>query len=135
RLPRTLLERLPALDRLVSDHVPDPRFGVEQNPLQDLFDHRPQATGSSATLRGDPGDLLDRRIGKRQIRSVKPDQFSELLNQRILRTLKNPSEILNTKGIQRSDHRQPPDNLWDQPELFEVFWLDLPQQKAGRVRY
>jgi len=35
--------------------------------------------------------------------------------------LKNPGEIINAQGIQRRYHRQPPDDLGDQAELFEVF--------------
>ena len=46
--------------------------------------------------------------------------------------MKNPGEIINAQGIQRRDHRQPPDDLRDQAELFEVFWLDLPQQPISR---
>ena len=42
--------------------------------------------------------------------------------------LKNPGEVIHAQGIQRRDHRQPPDQLGDQPEGFEVFRLHLPQQ-------
>ena len=88
--------------------------------------------GSRATLQGDPGDLLDRRIGEHQVRTVEPDQLPELLDQRPLRGLKNPGEIIHAKGIQRGDHRQPPDDLGDQAERFEVFRLHLPQQPISR---
>ena len=40
RLRHALLHRLPTPDRLVRDHVPHPRLDVEQNPFQDLLDHR-----------------------------------------------------------------------------------------------
>ena len=73
--------------------------------------------GSRPTLQGDPGDLLDRRIGEHQVRTVEPDQLPELLDQRTLRSLKNPGEIIHAQGIQRRDHRQPPDDLGDQPKL------------------
>ena len=43
RLRHALLHRLPTPDRLVRDHVPDPRLGIEQNPLQDLLNHRPRS--------------------------------------------------------------------------------------------
>ena len=59
---------------------------------------------------------------------MESNEFSELLNQRILRHLKNPSEVVQAKGIERGNHREPPDELGNQPELFEVFWLDLPQE-------
>ena len=35
------------------------------------------------------------------------------------------------KGIQRRYHGQPPDDLRDQAERFEVFWLDLPEQPTS----
>ena len=41
-------------------------------------------------------------------------------------------EVLDPKGIQRGDHREPPDDLGDQPERFQVFRLDLPQQPISR---
>src|SRR5271157_5460044 len=63
---------------------------------------------------------------------MKPDQFSELLNQRPFRRMKDPGEIINAQGIQGRYHRQPPDDLGDQPKLFEVFWLYLPQQPISR---
>ena len=46
--------------------------------------------------------------------------------------LKNPGEVVHAKSIQRRDHRQPPDDLGDQAERFEVFRLDLPQQPIIR---
>src|SRR5208337_3708365 len=88
RLAESLFHRLPTPDRLLIDDVPGSRLGVEQNPFQDLLDHRPQTPRSRSTLQGNPGDLLHRRISERQVRSVEPDQFSELLDQRILRSLK-----------------------------------------------
>ena len=72
------------------------------------------------------------RIGEHQIRTVEPDQFPELLNQRPLRRLKNPGEVVHAKSIQRRDHWQPPDDLGDQPKRFEVFRLHLPQQPISR---
>jgi len=64
--------------------------------------------------------------------TVEPDQFSELLNQRPFRRLKNSSKIINAQGIERGDHREPSDDLRDQAERFEVFRLDLPQQSISR---
>ncbi len=75
---------------------------------------------------GDPGDLLDRRIGERQVCPVEPDEFSELSGQRMLRRLENPGEILNAQGIERGDHRQPSDDLRDQPEGFQVVTVQSP---------
>ena len=60
------------------------------------------------------------------------DQFSELLDQRPFRELKNPGEVFHAQGIEWGDHGQPPDDLGDQAELFEVFRLDLPQQPISR---
>ena len=59
---------------------------------------------------------------------MEPDQLPELLDQRPLRGLKNPSKVVHAESIQRGDHRQPPDDLRDQAERFEVFRLHLPQQ-------
>ncbi len=59
---------------------------------------------------------------------MEPHQLPELLNQRILRRMKNPGEIINAQSIEWGDHRQPPDDLGDQPECFEVFRLHLSQQ-------
>ncbi len=128
RLRHALLDRVPAPDRLVRDHIPNPRLHIEQNPFQDLLNDRPQFPGSRATLQSDPGDLLDRRIGEHQIRTVKPYELAVLLNQRILRSLKNPGKIVHAQGIQGRYHRQPSNDLRDQPELFQVFGLQLPQQ-------
>ena len=63
---------------------------------------------------------------------MEPDQLSELLDQRTFRSLKNPGEVIHAKSIQWGDHRQPPDDLWDQAERFEVFRLHLPQQPISR---
>jgi len=109
---------------------PTRRRGKEDG-LQDLLDHRPQATGSRSTVQRNPGDLLDRRIREHQVCSVEPNQLPELLDQRPFWTLKNSGEILNAKSIQRRYHWQPTNYLWDQPELFEVFRLHLPQQPIG----
>ena len=86
-----------------------------------------KSPGSRPTVQGDPGDLLDRRIGEHQVRTVELDQLPELLNQRPFRGLKNSGKVVHAKSIQRGDHRQSPDDLGDQAELFEVFGLDLPQ--------
>ena len=59
----------------------NPRLGLEQNPFQDLLNDRPQGPGSRPTLQGDPGDLPNCRIGEHQVRSVKPDELPELLDQ------------------------------------------------------
>jgi len=42
--------------------------------------------------------------------------------------LKNSGEILNAKNIERGNHRQPPDDLRDHAERFEVFRLHLTEQ-------
>ncbi|MGB2612371.1 MAG: hypothetical protein WBC80_25635, partial [Isosphaeraceae bacterium] len=47
---------------------------------------------------------------------------------RILRSLKNAGKVFHAQGIQRDDHWQPPDDLRDQAERFQVFGLHLPQQ-------
>ena len=67
RLRHALFDRLPTPDRLLGHDVPDARFDLEQNPLQDLLNDRPQATGSRATLQSNPGDLPNCRIGENQI--------------------------------------------------------------------
>jgi hypothetical protein len=59
---------------------------------------------------------------------VEPDQLSELLDQRILRSDKNPDEIINAEAIQGSNHRQLTDDLRDQTELFQVFMFHLAPQ-------
>jgi hypothetical protein len=81
-----------------------PGSGSNKTPSKTSFDHRPQATGSRATVQGDLGDLLDRRIGEQQVRPVKMDELPELLDQRILRSLKNVSKVFHAQGIQRCDH-------------------------------
>src|ERR1017187_10338807 len=70
-----LLHRLPTPDRLLVDDVPNPRLDIEQNPLQNLLHDRSKPPGSRATLKGNPSDLLYRRIVEHQIRTVKPDQL------------------------------------------------------------
>jgi len=82
RLRHTLPDRLPIPDGLLRDHVPDARLDLEQNPLQDLLDDRPQSPGSRPPLQSDPGDLPNCRIGEQQVRTVKPDQLPELVEQR-----------------------------------------------------
>jgi hypothetical protein len=75
---------------------------------------------------------LYRRIGEHQVRSVEPNQLSELLDQRILGSLKNQRKIINAQGIEWCDHRQSPDNLGSQPERFEVFRLLLSKLSISR---
>src|SRR5271166_4983021 len=135
RCPRRrhpLPDRLPTPDRLLIDDVLGSRFDLEQNPLQDLLNDRPQPTGSRATLQGDPGDLPNCRIREQQVRTVEPHEFPKLLDQRPFRRMKNPGKVIDSQSIQRGDHRQPTDDLGDQPEGFEVFWLALPQQAISR---
>ena len=63
---------------------------------------------------------------------MKPNELPVLLNQRILRSLKNPGEVVHAQGIKGRYHWQSPDYVRDQPELFEVFGLDLAQQPISR---
>ena len=58
---------------------------------------------------------------------MKPHQLAVLLDQRILRSLKNAGKVFHAQGIQRDDHWQLPDDLRDQAAPFEVFGLHLPQ--------
>jgi hypothetical protein len=62
---------------------------------------------------------------------VELDELAELGDQRALRSLQDPSEVVHIEGIESSHNRQPPDDLGDKPELFEVFWLHLAQQSIG----
>src|SRR5208283_6080783 len=41
-----------------------------------ILDHRPKPPGSGATLRGDPGDLLDRCIREHQVRFVAAQELA-----------------------------------------------------------
>ena len=69
RLWHTLLHRLSTPDSFVSHDVSDPRFDIEQDPLQYLLSHRSNRPDAHATPKGDPGDRFDRRIGEKQIRT------------------------------------------------------------------
>jgi hypothetical protein len=97
RLIHALLHELTIRDGLVDDQVPDARLDIEQNPFQDLFNDRSKPSCSRATINGDPSDLTDRRIGEDQVRTLEPDELSELLNQRILQSLKNSSEVIHSQ--------------------------------------
>ena len=46
--------------------------------------------------------------------------------------MKNPGEIVHAQGIERGDYGQPPDDLGNQPEPFEVFRLHLSKQPISR---
>ena len=49
------------------------------------------------------------------------------------RSLKNPGKVFHAQSIERGNHWQPPDDLGDHPEGFEVFWLYLPQQPISHL--
>jgi len=61
-----------------------------------------------------------------------PPQHRKSLPSKTSRRLENAGEVINAKSIQRRYHRQPPDDLRDQPKRFEVFRLHLPQQPISR---
>jgi hypothetical protein len=62
---------------------------------------------------------------------VESDELAELGDERVLRSLQDSGDIIHAERIERGDDRQPPDDLGDQPEVFEVFWLHLAQQSIA----
>jgi hypothetical protein len=81
----------------------------------------------STTIKGDTGGFPNCHIREHQIRTVKPDEIPELLDQRSLHGMKTPKEVIHSQFVQRSNHRQSPNQIPDQAERYQIPRRHLPQ--------
>ena len=104
---------------LVFDSTPrdPPRAELRRNTRVSRAPYSPEVSGSAFAI----------ETGSESQIGIKMHQLPELLDQLILRSLKNLDEILNAMRIQGGNHWQPSDDLRDQPERFQVFRLHLAQ--------
>jgi hypothetical protein len=86
----------------------------------------------STTIKGDTGGFPNCHIREHQIRTVKPDEIPELLDQRSLHGMKTPKEVIHSQFVQRSNHRQSPNQIPDQAERYQIPRRQLPQLSISR---
>src|SRR5437016_6750263 len=129
-------DRAAFFDRVLVDHHLDHVVHARQvvhHVEQNAFHDRTQPARPGASLQRALGDRIQRLRAHFQLDTLHRQQAPELLDQRILRLHQNLHQRLFAELVERGHHRQPPDQLGDQPELDQVLRLNVLQQVADRM--
>src|SRR5688572_5492368 len=105
-------------------------WDVEHDIAHDALEHGAQAAGSSAALQCLVRDRAHGVAVEGQTNSLELEDLVVLLEQRVLRLLKNSDQRVFVERLQRDVHRQTADQLGDQTEAQQIFRLDLAQNHA-----
>src|SRR5690606_2046461 len=75
-------------------------------------------------------DRVQRALCELELYAIHLEQLLKLLRQAVLRRRQDVDQRVFGELVQRRQHRQTPDELWDQPKLQQVFGLHLRQEFA-----
>src|SRR5690606_14798436 len=143
-LPAMPVDEFPRHDRRVDvfeDHLTGDQHaaGVGVAPhlvhhrQQDFLEDRPQPTSARAPQHRLVGDRFQRRRLEFQLDTVKFEEALVLPDERVTRFGQDADERVPVEAADRGDHRQPADELGDQPVLEQVLRHDLAEDVGRRA--
>src|SRR6266403_1015879 len=100
---------------------------------QDLLQDRAQAPRAGLARESALGDRPQGRRAYFQLDAFHQEQPLVLLDERVFRLGEDLDQRVLVELLERGEHRQPADELRDEPVLDEVFRLDVLQQVVGRL--